>query len=64
VPLLDALIHAGSRLPAGCRQGVCGSCELTVVEGDLDHRDDIGAAAGRMSPCVSRSRSPRVVVDV
>ncbi|GAA1937058.1 PDR/VanB family oxidoreductase [Streptomyces durmitorensis] len=62
--LLDALTHAGHPLPAGCREGVCGSCELAVVEGEIDHRDDIGAAAGRMYPCVSRARSPRIVVDL
>ncbi|MFF1376142.1 PDR/VanB family oxidoreductase [Streptomyces sp. NPDC058308] len=62
--LLDALTHAGRPLPTGCREGVCGSCELTVLEGDPDHRDDIGAPAGRMYACVSRARSPRLVLDL
>ncbi|MEU1332815.1 PDR/VanB family oxidoreductase [Streptomyces sp. NPDC005865] len=62
--LLDALTHAGYPLSAGCREGVCGSCEITVTEGDIDHRDDIGAPAGRMYPCVSRARSARIVVDL
>ncbi|GGS46698.1 PDR/VanB family oxidoreductase [Streptomyces griseoviridis] len=62
--MLDALVHAGLRVPAGCREGVCGSCELTVLDGVPDHRDDIGAPAGRMYPCVSRARSARLVVDL
>ncbi len=62
--MLDALTHAGHPLPAGCREGVCGSCELAVAEGEVEHRDDIGAPAGRMYPCVSRARSPRLVVDL
>ncbi|MEU8957753.1 2Fe-2S iron-sulfur cluster binding domain-containing protein [Streptomyces sp. NPDC048518] len=59
--MLDALTHTGYPLPAGCREGVCGSCEITVTEGDIDHRDDIGAPAGRMYPCVSRARSACIV---
>ncbi|MBU6530474.1 PDR/VanB family oxidoreductase [Streptomyces mayonensis] len=62
--MLDALTHAGHPLPAGCREGVCGSCELAVARGEIEHRDDIGAPAGRMYPCVSRARSPRLVVDL
>lgn len=62
--LLSVLQHAGHPLPSGCREGVCGSCELTVVDGEPEHRDEIGAPAGRMYPCVSRSLSPRLVVDL
>ncbi|MFD2416295.1 PDR/VanB family oxidoreductase [Amycolatopsis pigmentata] len=62
--LLDALNHSGHRVPSGCREGVCGSCELTVLDGEPEHRDDIGAQTGRMFACVSRARSPRLVVDL
>ena len=62
--LLDALTAAGHPVPSGCREGVCGSCELTVLGGDPEHRDDIGAPPGRLYPCVSRSRTPRLVLDL
>ncbi|GAB3149396.1 PDR/VanB family oxidoreductase [Amycolatopsis stemonae] len=62
--LLDVLNHAGKPVPTGCREGVCGSCELRVLDGDPEHRDDIGAPDGRMYPCVSRALSPRLVLDV
>jgi ferredoxin-NADP reductase len=62
--LLDALNHAGRAVPSGCREGVCGSCELTVVSGEPEHRDDIGAPPNRMYACVSRALSPRLVLDV
>ncbi|WP_369213340.1 PDR/VanB family oxidoreductase [Streptomyces flavofungini] len=62
--LLDALAHAGRPLPSGCREGVCGSCEITVLDGAPEHRDDIGAPEGRMYPCVSRALSPRLVLDL
>lgn len=62
--MLDALNHAGYRIPSGCREGVCGSCEIAVVDGEPEHRDDIGAPAGRMYCCVSRALSPRLAVDL
>jgi ferredoxin-NADP reductase len=62
--LLDALIYSGRPAASGCREGVCGSCEITVLDGEPEHRDDIGAPPGRMYACVSRSLSPRLVVDL
>ncbi|MEU8874276.1 PDR/VanB family oxidoreductase [Streptomyces javensis] len=62
--LLDVLNHAGFPVASGCREGVCGSCEVTVLDGEPEHRDDIGAPAGRMYACVSRALSPRLVVDL
>ncbi|WP_236795152.1 PDR/VanB family oxidoreductase [Amycolatopsis sp. GM8] len=62
--MLDALNHAGLRVPFGCREGVCGSCELLVTDGEVEHRDDLGAAPGRMYCCVSRALSSRLVVDL
>ncbi|GHC77736.1 phthalate 4,5-dioxygenase [Streptomyces flavofungini] len=62
--LLDALNRAGHPVPSGCREGVCGSCELTVLSGDPEHRDDIGAPAGRMYACVSRALTPELHLDL
>jgi ferredoxin-NADP reductase len=62
--LLDALNHAGLRVPSGCREGVCGSCEIAVVEGEPEHRDDLGAPPGRMYCCVSRALSPTLLLDL
>ncbi|MBP2330030.1 ferredoxin-NADP reductase [Kibdelosporangium banguiense] len=62
--MLDALNYAGYRVPSGCREGVCGSCEIAVVDGEPEHRDDIGAPPGRMYSCVSRALSSRLAVDL
>ncbi|MYU13825.1 2Fe-2S iron-sulfur cluster binding domain-containing protein [Streptomyces sp. SID8361] len=62
--LLDVLTHAGYPVPSGCREGVCGSCELTVLDGEPEHRDEIGAPEGRVYACVSRALSPRLVLDL
>ncbi|MFI9452324.1 PDR/VanB family oxidoreductase [Amycolatopsis sp. NPDC052450] len=61
--MLDALRHAGYPIRSGCREGVCGSCEIAVVGGEPEHRDDIGAPPGRMYCCVSRASS-RLEVDL
>ncbi|MFD7668313.1 PDR/VanB family oxidoreductase [Streptomyces sp. NPDC059788] len=62
--LLNALTHAGFPVSSGCREGVCGSCEIAVLDGEVEHRDDVGAAEGRMYACVSRALGPRLVLDL
>ncbi|WP_413105341.1 PDR/VanB family oxidoreductase [Streptomyces sp. Inha503] len=62
--MLDALNHAGFCIPSGCREGVCGSCEIALVDGEPEHRDDIGAPPGRMYCCVSRALSSILTVDL
>lgn len=57
--VLDVLEAAGVAWPHSCREGLCRSCEATVLSGDVDHRDyvlsDDERAAGRsMMVCVSR----------
>jgi ferredoxin-NADP reductase len=65
--MLEALEAAGLALPYSCREGICGTCELEVLEGEPDHRDSVLSAAERaagrkLMPCVSRARSPQLVV--
>ncbi|MCX4091556.1 PDR/VanB family oxidoreductase [Nocardia sp. alder85J] len=67
--VLSALHRAGVDVPSSCEEGTCGSCETTVLEGEVDHRDSVlneqERAAGRtMMLCVSRARSPRLVLDL
>jgi ferredoxin-NADP reductase len=67
--ILTALEDAGVNVSSSCRSGICGACETTVLEGVPDHRDDIlseaeRAANDRMFVCVSRSQTPRLVLDV
>ena len=67
--IVDALASAGVRVPTSCRDGVCGTCETRVVEGTPDHRDSVLSASEQakgncMMLCVSRSRTPRLVLDL
>lgn len=63
---LDVLAEAHPAIPYSCRQGFCGTCRLTVVDGTADHRDqsltDDERAAGCLLPCVSRAAGDRLVV--
>ncbi len=37
--LLDAALRAGIWLPYACNHGVCGTCKVEVLEGDVDHNE-------------------------
>jgi ferredoxin-NADP reductase len=50
-----------------CEQGFCGTCRQRVLEGEVDHRDELLTDAERgdsMLICVSRARSERIVLDM
>lgn len=66
--IIDACADAGVAIPASCFEGTCGSCLSTVLEGVPDHRDSIlnateRAANCQIAPCVSRSKTARLVLD-
>ena len=67
--ILDALLDDGVDVDFSCREGTCGTCEQTVLEGVPEHRDSVlsddeQAANDCMMVCVSRSRTPRIVLDL
>jgi ferredoxin-NADP reductase len=67
--LLEVLEDAGYQIDNSCRAGICGTCELGVADGIPDHNDDVLDDAERESnqvilPCVSRSKSALLVIDL
>lgn len=67
--IVDSVRAAGVTMLTSCSKGVCGTCEATVISGEPDHRDSLLTDAEReindcMFPCVSRSRSDRLVLDI
>lgn len=67
--ILDGLINIGIEPPYSCREGVCGTCEVRVIEGIPDHRDLVLSAAeksanDRMMVCCSGAMSARLVLDL
>lgn len=69
VSVLDVLEEGGISVPNACREGVCGSCEVAVLEGTPEHRDSIRTGAelddaSSLAVCVSRATTPRLVLDI
>jgi ferredoxin-NADP reductase len=67
--ILEVVREHGIDAPSSCEQGVCGTCETRLLEGDADHRDlllttEERAANRSIMICVSRSRSKRLVLDL
>lgn len=68
-PLLEVIRSLGVEMPSSCEEGICGTCETVVIEGTPDHRDQIltdgeKADGHSMFPCVSRSLTPKLVLDL
>ncbi|MET9101380.1 PDR/VanB family oxidoreductase [Streptomyces antibioticus] len=50
-----------------CEQGFCGTCQQRVIEGEVDHRDELltdDERADSMLICVSRAHTERLVLDM
>ncbi len=66
---LEALQAAGLPIFGACLEGTCGTCEVVVLEGEAEHRDELhdsdpAVASDRMFVCVSRSRTATLVIDL
>jgi ferredoxin-NADP reductase len=67
--VLEVLQNSGLFIDSSCEEGTCGSCEVAVVDGAIDHRDSVLTEEERdegklMMVCVSRSACPRLVLDL
>jgi ferredoxin-NADP reductase len=68
--ILEAVERAGGVVVASsCREGICGTCETTVLDGVPEHRDSVlteeeRAAGEVIMTCVSRARGDRLVLDL
>ena len=70
ITLLEHLENAGHDLYADCREGLCGTCEVSVLSGEADHRDHLltareKEAGSRLLTCVSRGKcGTKLVLDL
>lgn len=67
--VFEVLDEAGIEIESSCEQGVCGTCITGLLDGIADHRDQFMTAAEHASndqftPCCSRAKSPRLVLDL
>lgn len=66
---LEALERIGIDHPYACREGLCGTCEVRVLEGQPDHKDNVlseqeRTAGQRFIPCISRCNGPQLVIEL
>jgi ferredoxin-NADP reductase len=66
--VLEVLERSGMPVLGSCRTGVCGTCEVRVIAGTPEHLDSVMDDAEKdelhiMYPCVSRARTPDLVLD-
>jgi dimethylamine monooxygenase subunit B len=67
--LLEALLESGIKAPYSCRAGRCGTCELKVLEGKVDHADSFLNEEERndhrsILSCVSRAQSGKLRIKL
>lgn len=67
--ILDTLLEADLEVEHSCLEGMCGTCEVSVIEGIPDHRDSVltpeeRSANKTMMICCSGSTTDRLVLDL
>lgn len=65
--VLEAVREELPGITYSCRQGFCGTCQQRVLEGEIEHRDELLTDAERgdsMLICVSRCAGKRLVLDL
>lgn len=62
--LLDAALRAGIYLPHACGHGLCGTCKIEIIDGDIDHGPaspfalmDMEREEGKCLACCATPRS-------
>jgi ferredoxin len=67
--IIEVVEERGVSVLYSCMEGVCGTCETAVLDGEVDHRDSILTEEERqagefMMICVSRCRSAQLTLDL
>jgi ferredoxin-NADP reductase/DMSO/TMAO reductase YedYZ heme-binding membrane subunit len=67
--LLDSINRNGGAVISSCGEGVCGTCEVRILNGKALHLDSVMSDADKdeisvMYPCVSKSATTKLVLDI
>ena len=67
--ILEVVEEHGILVPSSCRVGTCGTCEVAVVDGEIEHRDSVLSPEEQedgfaMMICVSRAKCPRITLEL
>lgn len=66
--ILSAMRSVGVDVLSDCEEGICGSCETRVIDGEVEHRDFVLTSQEKqrgdcLMVCVSRAACPVLVLD-
>jgi phthalate 4,5-dioxygenase reductase subunit len=64
--ILEVMRSRGHDAPSSCESGTCGTCRTRLVSGEAEHRDLVlmdEEKAAQIMICVSRAKSPEIVID-
>ncbi len=67
--IMQVLMDNGVSVAHSCGEGVCGTCETVVLEGECDHKDNVLSSREKDSNklimiCCSGAKSGRLVLDI
>lgn len=66
-PLTESLQKAGITIPTSCVSGLCGTCTVRYLEGEVDHQDYILGSDEQkqfLTACVSHAKTELLVLDL
>jgi len=65
--IVRAIELSGERVPTSCMSGLCGTCKVNYLDGEVDHRDYILSDAEKqycLTACVSRAKGASLSLDL
>lgn len=65
--IVEVLEQTGVRIETSCQSGLCGTCKIRYLEGEVDHQDFIlgdDEQGQWLTACVSRAKSKVLVLDL
>ena len=65
--IVSGLRAAGVEIPTSCESGLCGTCKVRYLSGDVDHQDfilDEAEHAEYLTTCVSRAHGGVLTLDL
>ncbi|WP_329741404.1 PepSY domain-containing protein [Dyella sp. A6] len=68
VSIAATLAEHGVEIPVSCGQGICGTCVMRLISGEVEHLDSVLTGVqrerGYFTPCCSRAKGEYLVLDL
>ena len=65
--IVEVLAEHGIDVETSCESGLCATCKVRYLEGEVDHRDLVMSREEQseyLTVCISRAKSPMLVLDL